>query len=166
MTGAAQPSTGQPDVGELLVELFDDGGIRVDPPQGQGGITTCAALQKWVAVAQRTGWPTYLTGHVDSPLARAVIDQSPSDLSDVTIEQGEPRPWRRGWTSLMWAAYGGLVDHVRDVVDRGAPLTGPRPRQTPYLLAMYRGHVPVMAGLRAAGADRPQSATGVMPTSA
>ena len=53
------------------------------------------------------------------------------------------------------AASSGLVEQVRDLVDRGAPMRAGRRDQTPYRLAMRHGHVDVMVALRAAGAKPP-----------
>lgn len=138
----------------LLIELFDDGGIRVVPPTGRPGIATRTEMLRWAATAATERWPVRVTGRVDAPLARDVVDSLPTGL-DVTIETSEPAPWNRNWSSLMWAADRGLLAEVADLLDRGSPTTSPRLAPTPYRLAMRRGHVPVMLALRAAGAEDP-----------
>jgi hypothetical protein len=139
----------------LLIELFDDGGIRVAPPTGRPGIATRAEMTRWVDVAAVERWPVRVTGHVTSSLARQLIDRLPSGLAELTITESSPEGWNRNWTTLMWAADRGLVEEVVDLLDRGAPRTASRRALTPYRLAMRRGHVPVMAALRAAGAESP-----------
>lgn len=55
----------------------------------------------------------------------------------------------------MWAAEHGLVTETVDLLERGSSPRAPRRADTPYRLAMRRGHVPVMQALRAAGAEKP-----------
>ncbi len=140
---------------QLLIELFDDGGIRVVPPSGRPGISTSSEMLKWVHVATAEGNAVRVAGQVSSPLAQAVIGLLPAGLDQLTIEESEPAPWKQGWTSLMWAAEHGLVAETADLLERGAPTTSPRRSEVPYRLAMRRGHVPVMEALRAAGAEHP-----------
>jgi hypothetical protein len=140
---------------QLMIEVFDDGGIRVLPPAGRPGIATAAEMLRWVHVAAAEGYPIRVAGRVNSPLGPAVLELLPDGLADVTIEEREPSPWKPGWTSVMWAAEHGLVAETVDLLERGAPTTAPRRSETPYRLAMRRGHVPVMAALRDAGAEQP-----------
>lgn len=140
--------------GRLGIELFADGGIRIVPPEGQPGISTSAAMRKWVATAAARGTPIEVSGDVSSPLARAVLDEVTADVGAIVTER-RPPPFRRGWTSLMWAAEHGLVDETIDLLERGADPSTPWWRPSPYRLAMRRGHVPVMEALRASGAEDP-----------
>lgn len=140
--------------GGLLVELFDDGGIRVSPPSGRAGIATLTETVKWVDVVTRSGGSVRVAGDADSPRAAAVLAALPP--GSFTAAGGEPEPWPSGWTSLMWAADHGLERNVADLLDRGSPTGAPRPwTPSPYRLAMRRGHVPVMLALRAAGVRDP-----------
>lgn len=141
-------------VGDLVVELFGDGGIRVSPPDGRAGIATLAETVKWASVVTAAGGAVRVSGRVDAPSAAAVLEALPAVAS--TAPPTDPAPWRRGWTSLMWAAEHGLDAVVADLVERGAPTGATRPwRPSPYRLAMRRGHVPVMLALRARGARDP-----------
>ena len=140
---------------QLLIELFDDGGIRVVPPSGRAGIATSSEMIKWVQVAITEGYPIRIAGRVNSLPAQSVLALLPDRLDQLTIEETAPAPWEPGWTSLMWAAEHGLVAETTDLLERGAPTTSPRRSETPYRLAMRRGHVLVMAALRAAGAEQP-----------
>lgn len=140
--------------GDLLIELFDDGGIRVSPPSGRAGLATLAETTKWVHAVGASGGAIRVTGDVDSPRAATVLAALPP--GSFTITAGAPQPWRRGWTSMMWAADHGLTLAIADLVERGSPTGAPRPWQlSPYRLAMRRGHVPSMLALRAAGARDP-----------
>ncbi|WP_116999700.1 ankyrin repeat domain-containing protein [Desertimonas flava] len=140
--------------GDLLIEVFDDGGIRVSPPAGRAGIATLAETVKWAEAVGAAGGRVRVTGAIESSRVAAVLDAL--EPRPATIEAGSPQPWRRGWTSLMWAADHGLERVVTDLVARGAPTGASRPwRLSPYRLAMRRGHVPVMLALRAAGVRDP-----------
>lgn len=140
--------------GGLLVEVFDDGGIRVSPPSGQAGIATLAETVKWVQAVSAAGGAVCVTGDIESPRATTVLAALPA--GSFMTESGAPQPWRRGWTSMMWAADHGLERVVADLVERGAPTDAPRPwMPSPNRLAMRRGHVPVMLALRAAGVHDP-----------
>lgn len=143
---------------ELLIELFDDGGIRVVPPpaDGQPGMATVAAMVKWVDFASAKRYAVRVAGRVSSPMARSVVDLLPAGVPHLTFEETEPVPWHAKWTSLMWAADHGLVDETVDLLQRGSSSKAPRRfALSPYRLAMRRGHVPVMAALRAGGARDP-----------
>ena len=140
---------------QLLVEVFDDGGIRLVPPDGRPGIATCAETLKWVRVAAANGDDVRVTGRVTSALGSAVVQQIRNELPNVTVEESEPAPWKKSWTSLMWAAEHGLVAETTDLLERGSSPRAPSRAETPYRLAMRRGHVPVMQHLRAAGAEDP-----------
>ncbi len=105
-------------------------------------------MLKWVQVAVSEGHPIRVAGRVSSPHAQSVIALLPDGLDRLTIEEAEPAPWKQGWTSLMWAAEHGLVAETADLLERGASTTSPRRSETPYRLAMRRGHVPVMEALR------------------
>jgi hypothetical protein len=139
----------------LHIELFADGGIRLAPPAGRPGIASLAATARWVEVAASQGHPIRITGQVDAPLARAVRERLTAGGAAVDAEATEPRPWRRGWTSLMWAAEHGLVEESADLLERGSSPEVSWWKLSPYRLAMRRGHIPVMELLRAAGAEQP-----------
>jgi hypothetical protein len=139
----------------LLVELFDDGGIRVTPPDGRAGMATTAELLKWVRAATAAGQDVVVHGRLASPLVTALVARIEEVDARVTVEESEPAPWRKGWTSLMWAAEHGLLAETVDLLERGSSPDAPRRIGTPYRLAMRRGHVPVMKALRDAGAEDP-----------
>ena len=81
---------------QLLIELFDDGGIRVVPPSGRPGIATSTEMLKWVQVAVSEGHPIRVAGRVSSPHAQSVITLLPDGLDRLTIEEAEPAPWKVG----------------------------------------------------------------------
>jgi hypothetical protein len=138
----------------LRIELLGDGGIRVEPPTGRGGLASERKAREWVDAAGR-GDRVVIAGAVASPIHADLVASITAKPLDVSVEASNPEPWNDGWTSLQVAANSGLTEEVEDLVGRGAGPSAPRGARSPYRLAMRHGHVDTLAALRRLGAAAP-----------
>jgi hypothetical protein len=140
----------------VAVDVLADGGIRLTTLQGATGLASLRATRDWIAEANRAGAAVRLRGDVTAPLAGPVVEEVRRLAASLDEQPSAPAPWPKRYSSIQTAAYNGLTEQVADLLERGiSPDTG-RGANTPYRLAMQRGHVDVLAALRDGGARVPR----------
>jgi hypothetical protein len=137
---------------EVAIEVLADGGIRM------GGLVTLAAVQATIGDANERAVHVAVSGAVDAALGAAVIDALRHTGARIEVAASSPAPWPHRWSSVQYAAEGGLVAELEDLLARGAAATPRRGSSAPSRLAMSRGHVPALVALRAAGVRPPRGA--------
>jgi hypothetical protein len=140
----------------VVVELHADGGIRLSTPTAGPGLASLRATRDWIDEANRRGDPVRLTGDVTAALAAPVADEVRRRATALEETPSVPAPWSQGHSSVQAAAFSGLTDQLADLLDRGASPDVGRGGDTPYRLAMQRGHVDALAVLGSAGAPIPR----------
>jgi hypothetical protein len=139
----------------LTIELFGDGGVRIEPPGRARGLASERKAREWIDAAARGGDGVVITGAVTSPTHDELLAYVRSTLRDVSIGESTPEPWNDGWTSLQIAANSGLTEEVEDLIRRGADPNTPRGAHSPYRLAMRRGHIETLVAMRRVGVAQP-----------
>ena len=142
--------------GPVVIELHEDGGIRLTTPTAGSGLASLPATCDWIDEANRSGDSVRLTGDVTAALAGPVADEVRRRATSLEETPSVPAPWSQGHSSVQAAAFSGLTDQLADLVDRGASPDVGRGGNTPYRLAMQRGHVDALAILRNTGAPMPR----------
>ncbi len=140
----------------MIIELRNDGGILIKTPGRTGALVTAAAARELAASAADKGEVIHITGDVESPPGRAIVELLKPVAAGASITPSTPAPWSRGWSSLQVAAVSGFDDVVRDLLARGASMELRRRDHSPYRLAMRHGYFDVMRTLRDAGAKLPR----------
>ena len=140
----------------LVVELLADGGIRLTTLEGKTGLATVPVLRDWLAEARRAGASVHLCGELTASAAAPVAAEIRRLATSLDEAPSRPAPWPQRRSSLQTAAHDGLTAQVRDLLERGTSPNVGRGRQTPYRLAMQRGHTDVLVALRDAGAPTPR----------
>lgn len=143
-------------VAALVVEVLADGGIRVTTPTGVTGLASLPATRDWIAQANRSGATVRLRGDLDAPFAVPVVADVRHLAASLDEQPGRPAAWPLGRSSIQTAAVNGLADQVTDLMDRGVSPDVGRRSQTPYRLAMQRGHIDVLVALRDGGTAVPR----------
>jgi hypothetical protein len=138
----------------LRIELLGDGGMRVEPPTGRGGLASERKAREWIEAAG-SGDRVVIAGAVGAPVHADLVASVRARPLDVSVEASRPEPWNDGWTSLQVAANSGLTEEVEDLIRRGADPSAPRGACSPYRLAMRHGHIETLAALRRLGATPP-----------
>lgn len=140
----------------VVVELHADGGIRLTTPTTGSGLASLQAACDWIDDANRRGDSVRLTGALTAALAGPVADEVRRRAGSLEETPSAPAPWSQGHSSVQAAAFSGLTDQLADLLDRGASPNAGRGANTPYRLAMQRGHADALAVLRNAGAPTPR----------
>ena len=139
----------------LRIELLGDGGIRVEPPAGVGGLASERMAREWIDSAAEQGDAVEITGETTVAVHTALVSYAAERLPELSVQATAPAPWPDGWSSLQIAANSGLAEQSSELAIRdrdSAPRRGPR---SPYRLAMYHGHVDTLVALRQSGVAPP-----------
>ncbi|MET0955322.1 MAG: hypothetical protein ABWY68_05180 [Cryobacterium sp.] len=143
----------------VVIEVLADGGIRLTTPEGETGLAALQTTLDWVAEANREGMAVHLRGRLNEPAVVEVVGQVRRLASALHEVPSEPAAWPKRRSSLQTAAAGGLIDQVTDLLGRGSSAHKGGWHQTPYRLAMQRGHTEVLVALRDAGVNHPHGLT-------
>jgi hypothetical protein len=139
----------------LRIELLGDGGVRIEPPSGTGGLASERMARDWLVAATEQRLPVIVHGDIAAPLHAGLLEFVRKQDLDVTIEPTTPQSWPDEMASLQIAANSGLAEQVEDLLRRGVGVTPRRGERSPYRLAMRHGHIATLVALRDAGVDLP-----------
>ncbi len=164
----ASPTTeaaASPAVDPLTLQVHPDGRIIIRHSSSEPAhVEPLASAENWIRHAATTAQPIQVSGPLSDEQVGGTIERlrEAARGRPVTVTDEALEPLGKGWTGMMWAAWHGRTDLVKDLVARGFdPRTAPRtfggllPGPTAYDLAMRRGHVPVLQALREAGVPNP-----------
>ena len=109
----------------LRIELLGDGGIRVEPPTGAGGLASERMARQWIDDAAQRRYSVEITGDTASPVHAGLLDDARTKVPDLSVTPSVPPPWNDGWTSLQMAANSGLAEQAGELAGRDAGRVAP-----------------------------------------